>query len=121
MPTSAFHSEQGTVTLVPVASLTEESRCPCQAARVCWTVDRVRVTSSSPLSRVSSDRVRLIVFDDDVKKDMVPVFSCFVRSLQLKCEACNSKTRYLQAQPATPRAMWHPRPLADDVLCKKAS
>ena len=52
---------------------------------------------------------------------MVPVFSCFVRSLELKCEACNSKTRYLQAQPATPRAMWHPRPLAEDVPCKKAS
>ena len=34
---------------------------------------------------------------------MVPVFSCFVRSLELKCEACscNSKPRYLQAQPAT--------------------
>ena len=42
------------------------------------------------------------------------------RSLDLKCEACNSKTRYLQAQPATPRAMWHPRPLAEEVLCKKA-
>ena len=47
--------------------------------------------------------------------------ACFVRSLELKCEACNSKTRYLQAQPATPRAMWHTRPLAEDVLCKKAS
>ena len=34
---------------------------------------------------------------------MVPVFSCFVRSKRVK-------TCYLQAQPATPRAMWHPRP-----------
>ena len=32
---------------------------------------------------------------------MAPVFLCFVRSLELKCKACNSKTRYLQAQPAT--------------------
>ena len=44
------------------------------------------------------------------KKDMAPVFSCFVRSLELKSKALISKTRYLQAQPATPRAMWHPRP-----------
>ena len=50
---------------------------------------------------------------------MAPVFSCFVRSLELKCEACSSKARYLQAQPATPRAMWPPRrPRAEDVLCK---
>ena len=43
---------------------------------------------------------------------MAPVFSCFVRSLELKCEACYSKTRW-QAQSATPRAMWHPRPRTD--------
>ena len=50
---------------------------------------------------------------------MAPVFSCFVRSLELKCKACNSKTRCLQARPATPRAMWHPRSRAEDVLCKR--
>ena len=43
------------------------------------------------------------MFNDNVKKDMASVFSCFVRSLELKWEARNSKTRYLQAQPATPR------------------
>ena len=39
---------------------------------------------------------------------MAPVFSYFVRSLELKCEARSSEAHYLQAQPATPRAM---RPL----------
>ena len=83
---------------------------------MCWTVRHaggLRVTSSSPLSRASSARAPVDrFFDDDVKKDMAPVFSCFVRSLKLKCEACYSKTR-LQAQSATPRAMWHPRPRTD--------
>ena len=58
MPTSTFQ-EQGTVTLVPVASLPQESNVVArvaQAARVCWTVGHVGVTSSSPLSRASSAR-----------------------------------------------------------------
>ena len=47
------------------------------------TIRTIRVTSSSPLSRASLRlELRLIVFDDDVKKDMAPVFSCFVRSLE---------------------------------------
>ena len=29
------------------------------------------------------------------------------------------RLEYLQAQPATPRARWHPRSRAEDVLCKK--
>ena len=60
MPTSTFQ-EQGTVTLV--ASLPEERRrCQSgitQAARVCWTIGHVRVTSSSPLSLASLARAPL--------------------------------------------------------------
>ena len=89
MPTSTFH-EQGTVKNV-VARVE-------QAARVCWTVGHVHVrrpTRNELEYAVSSFlnlrlELRLIAFDDDVKKDMEPVFSCFVRSLELQCEACKS-------------------------------
>ena len=138
MPTSTFQ-EQGTVT--PVASVHVDyvamslslvlRRTSLPAAesprpRVC--VGRLTtsqcVTSSSPLFRASSARAPL----DRVpqwceERHCAGVFSYwyFVRFLELKCEAWNSKTRYLQAQPATPRARWHPRSRAEHVLCKKAS
>ena len=114
MPTSTFQ-EQGTVTLV--ASLPEERRCQsrvAQAPRVCWTIaiGHVRVTSTSPLSPASLARAPLDRVPRWCEKNMAPVFSCFVRSLQLKSEAW--KTRYLWAQSATPKAMWHPRPRAEE-------
>ena len=120
MPTSTFQ-EQGTVTLVPVASLPEERRCQstrvAQAARMCWTVGHVCRACNELKSAVSSffvaSSASVIVFDDDVKKDMAPVLSsCFVdvRSLELKCEDSLS--------PSATRNTWHPRPRAEDVLCK---
>ena len=73
---------------------------------MCWTVGNVpvrtcNITSSSPLSRASSPWAPLDRFRRWCEKDMAPVFSCFVRSLELKCEACNSRHCYIQAQPAT--------------------
>ena len=66
----------------------------------------IRVTSSSPLSLASLRlELRLIVFDDDVKKTWrrsSPASSGL--DLEWKCEACNSKTRHLQAQPPTPES-----------------
>ena len=104
MPTSTFQ-ELGTVTFVPVASLPGERRCQSTWPRVC--VGKVPVghvrTCNELESAVSSFFALSSAwsFSTMWKKDMAPVFSCFVRSLELKCEACNSKTRYLQAQPAT--------------------
>ena len=97
-----------------------------ESPRRCVCVGRLTtsqcVTSSSPLFRASSARAPL----DRVpqwceERHCAGVFSYyyFVRFLELKCEAWNSKTRYLQVQPATPRVRWHPRSRAEDVLCKK--
>ena len=112
MPTSTFQ-EQGTVTPVPVASLPEEHRCQSHPGCVCVgrLAEHVGETSSSPPSRASSARAPLDRFRRwcETLKDMAPVFSCFVRSKRVK-------TCYLQAQPAALRAMWHPRPRAEEVL-----
>ena len=107
----AGNSDSGTDSLAARRTLLPESPSYWARPRVCWTVGHVRATRSSPLSRASSARAPPGHFRRWCeKKDMAPVFSCFVRSLELKSKAWNSKTRYLQARPATSRAMWHPRP-----------
>ena len=112
----------GTVTLVPVASLPEERRCqfrlysrPGSACVLNGHVDLRNELESALSSFLGPSSASMIVLDDDVKKDMGPVSPA---SSGL-CKACNSKTRFLQAQPATSRAVWHPRPRAEDVLSKR--
>ena len=81
----------------------------------------VRVTSLSPLSRASSARAPLDRLRQWWEKGHGAGLLLLRQvSLELKCEACKSNTRYLQTQPATPRTTWHPCPRAEDVLCKKA-
>ena len=77
-----YFQEQGTVTLVPVASLPKERRCQSRPGRACvldgWPL-RCNGVRYIELLRL---KLPLIVFDDDVKKAMAPVFSCFVRFLK---------------------------------------
>ena len=106
------------------ASLPEERRCQSHPSRACvldgWprrsTCNDLKSVVSSFFGSSSAWSCSTMMW----LKTWAPVFSCFVRSLEFKCEAW-AKTRYLQAQPATPRAMCHPRPRAEDVLCRKAS
>ena len=106
MPTSTFQ-EQGTVTLV--ASLPEERRCQStmEAACVGRLATCVRVTSSSSLSRASSPWPPLDRFRRWCETRHGAGLLLLRQVSGVKCEACNSKTRYLQAQPATRGILVH--------------
>ena len=100
------------------ASLPEERRCQSHPG-CAWVLDGWPIRSTCD----ELESVVLSFFGSSSTwscSTMVWLISCFVKSLEFKCEAW-AKARYLQAQPGTPRAMWHPRPRAEDVLCKKAS
>ena len=121
MPTSTFQ-EQGTLTLVPVASLPEERRCQSRPGRACvldgWPRWCNELESRDCLELLRLE-LRLIVFDDDhdVKKDMALVFSCFVRSLK---RSVAKRLVFSKRNPQHREQRWRPRPRAEDVLCKRA-
>ena len=99
-----------------------------QAARVCWTVDHVTVCNELELeSAVSSFfgsssawSCSTMMWRKTLRRCPLLLALRQVSGVKMRSRlAWNSKTRYLQAQPATPRARWHPRLRAEDVLCKK--
>ena len=115
---------QGTVTLVDATgSLAARRTSLPESPRRC--VGRLesnkRVTSSSPLSRASSARAPIVHFRRCCEKGMVAVCCCFVRSLGLKWEACNSKTRYLQVQPQHREQCGELGRMQKRSTCRKAS
>ena len=87
MPTSTFQ-EQGTVTpvasvhvdYVAITSIRRTSLPVAQAAHVYWTVDRVTVCNEleSAVSELLRLELRLIVFHNDVEKDIGNLRRCLL-------------------------------------------
>ena len=91
-----------------------------QAERAWWTIGHVSVTSSSPLSRASSNRAPLDRVRRWCEKRHGAGLLLLRRVSGVKMWCVKFKDSLLQAQTATPRAMWHPHPRGEAVLCKNA-